>query len=282
MSVKLVMGAQRDSLEKLEKFGGEDGGVIFPHFRQVLENALRFELGEVGVMILRNQFPMDTIKRGERVDKVPGLITMLLAKNRSDIQFKSSWIETTKEVDIADPEKEYDVITAEGEMNLRAAIVKIKSSIFNSISEHGLQEGSSVKKDFDKLKTTYTENTLHDWIDDMETTFGIGNADLLDAYVNQLTQLRVMKVNENSDIVRNLLALTEQGGGDGSDVDYLHDFEMFDEERHKVSEFHQAIKDVIGEIKILVSSEKCEMPECTDERKIGEKIMKGLVFSDYY
>ena len=62
MSVKLVMGAQRDSLEKLEKFGGEDGGVIFPHFRQVLENALRFELGEVGVMILRNQFPMDTIK----------------------------------------------------------------------------------------------------------------------------------------------------------------------------------------------------------------------------
>ena len=132
MSVKLVMGAQRDSLEKLEKFGGEDGGVIFPHFRQDLENALRFELGEVGVMILRNQFPMNTIKRGERVDKVPGLITMLLAKNRSDIQFKSSWIETTKEVDIADPEKEYDVITAEGEMNLRAAIVKIKSSIFNS------------------------------------------------------------------------------------------------------------------------------------------------------
>ena len=109
MSVKLVMGAQRDSLEKLEKFGGEDGGVIFPHFRQDLENALRFELGEVGVMILRNQFPMNTIKRGERVDKVPGLITMLLAKNRSDIQFKSSWIETTKEVDIADPEKEYDV-----------------------------------------------------------------------------------------------------------------------------------------------------------------------------
>ena len=39
MSVKLVMGAQRDSLEKLEKFGGEDGGVIFPHFRQDLENA---------------------------------------------------------------------------------------------------------------------------------------------------------------------------------------------------------------------------------------------------
>ena len=74
MAVKLVMGAQRDSLEKLEKFGGEDGGVIFPHFRQDLENALRFELGEVGVMILRNQFPMNTIKRGERVDKVPGLI----------------------------------------------------------------------------------------------------------------------------------------------------------------------------------------------------------------
>ena len=32
MSVKLVMGAQRASLEKLEKFGGENGTVIFPHF----------------------------------------------------------------------------------------------------------------------------------------------------------------------------------------------------------------------------------------------------------
>ena len=42
MSVKLVMGAQRDSLEKLEKFGGEDGTVIFPHFITELENTLRW------------------------------------------------------------------------------------------------------------------------------------------------------------------------------------------------------------------------------------------------
>ena len=138
MSVKLVMGAQRDSLEKLEKFGGEDGGVIFPHFRQDLENALRFELGEVGVMILRNQFPMNTIKRGERVDKVPGLITMLLAKNRSDIQFKSSWIETTKEVDIADPEKEYDVITAEGEVSMRSMRAANSNSVMEDPRAGGL------------------------------------------------------------------------------------------------------------------------------------------------
>ena len=70
MSVKLVMGAQKDSLEGIEKFGGDDGTVVFPHFLTEVENALRFEMGEVGVQIMRNKFSMNTIKRGERVDKV--------------------------------------------------------------------------------------------------------------------------------------------------------------------------------------------------------------------
>ena len=42
------MGVQRDSLEGIQKFGGDDGTVVFPLFLTELENALRFEMGEVG------------------------------------------------------------------------------------------------------------------------------------------------------------------------------------------------------------------------------------------
>ena len=39
MAVKLVMGIQRDSLEGIKKFGGDDGTVVFQHFLTELENA---------------------------------------------------------------------------------------------------------------------------------------------------------------------------------------------------------------------------------------------------
>ena len=39
MSVKVVVGAQKDSLEGIEKFGGDNGTVVFPHFLTELENA---------------------------------------------------------------------------------------------------------------------------------------------------------------------------------------------------------------------------------------------------
>ena len=132
--------------------------MVFPHFLTELENALRFEMGEVGVQIMRNKFSTNTIKRGERVDKVSGLIDMLLSQNRSGIVFKSTWVEKMMAVNTEGAEEEYRGISEEGELFLHAAIKKIKASIFKSISECGLQEGSSVKKDFDKIMTTYTDD----------------------------------------------------------------------------------------------------------------------------
>ena len=133
MADKLVMGGQKDSLGDIKKFGGMEANVAWPHFFQDVENALRFEMGEVGIMILHNKFPVNSVQRGERVDQEPGLIKMLLSTNRSLITFKSAWTET-KEIN----GENVDVITSEGEMNLLAALKKVKSSIFQSLSTHGL------------------------------------------------------------------------------------------------------------------------------------------------
>ena len=132
MADKLVMGGQKDSLGDIKKFCGMEANVAWPHFFQDVENALRFEMGEVGIMILHDKYPMKAIQRGERVDREPGLIKMLLSGNRSMITFRSAWTET-KEIS----GENVDVITSEGEMNLLAALSKVKSSIFSSISTHG-------------------------------------------------------------------------------------------------------------------------------------------------
>ena len=115
MADKLVMGRQNDSLGDIEKFGGSEANRAWPHFFQDVENALRFEMGEVGIMILHNKFPMNLVQRGESVALEPGLIKMLLSANRSQITFRSAWTET-KEIN----GDNVDVITSEGEMN-RAA-----------------------------------------------------------------------------------------------------------------------------------------------------------------
>ena len=210
MADKLVMGRQVDSLAAIDKFGGSEANVAWPHFFQDVENALKFEMGNVGNMILNNKFPVNSVQRGERVDQEPGLIKMLLSTNRSLITFKSAWTET-KEIN----GDNVDVITSEGEMNLLAALEKVKSSIFSSISTHGLVEGTAVKKDFDCLRPTYSENTLYEWIQDMKTVYGVQNKELLEAYINQLTQLRVIPNIANADIVRNILA-REHDDGAGS------------------------------------------------------------------
>ena len=128
MADKLVMGGQKDSLGDIEKFGGSEANVAWPHFFQDMENALRFEMGEVGIMILHDKYPMKAIQRGERVDQEPGLIKMLLSENRSQITFRSAWTET-KEINGND----IDVITSEGEMNMLAALSNVKSSIVETL-----------------------------------------------------------------------------------------------------------------------------------------------------
>ena len=90
MADKLVMGRQVDSLAAIDKFGGMEANVAWPHFFQDVENALKFEMGNVGTMILNNTFPVNSVQRGERVDQEPGLIKMLLSANRSQITFRSA------------------------------------------------------------------------------------------------------------------------------------------------------------------------------------------------
>ena len=90
MADKLVMGGQKDSLGDIKKFGGMEANVTWPHFFQDVENALRFEMGNVGIMILNNTFPVNSVQRGGRVDQEPGLIKMLLSTNRSSRNPRSS------------------------------------------------------------------------------------------------------------------------------------------------------------------------------------------------
>ena len=135
MADKLVMGRQVDSLAAIDKFGGSEANVAWPHFFQDVENALKFEMGNVGNMILNNKFPVHSVQRGGRVDQEPGLIKMLLSTNRSLITFKSAWTET-KEIN----GDNVDVITSEGEMNLLAALWRSTSSV--NMRVWGIQSAS--------------------------------------------------------------------------------------------------------------------------------------------
>ena len=83
----------------------------------------------------------------------------------------------------------------------------------------------------------------------MEQIFGVDNQELLEAYVNQLTQLRVMKVHKDADIVQNLLAREREGesGSDTSD-DPLRGFVHYDEDVHKVLDFQQGIRETSDRI----------------------------------
>ena len=73
MADKLVMGRQVDSLAAIDKFGGSEANVAWPHFFQDIENALKFEMGNVGNMILNNQYPVHAVQRGQRVDQERGI-----------------------------------------------------------------------------------------------------------------------------------------------------------------------------------------------------------------
>ena len=49
---KVVMGDQKDVLEGMTKFSGNDGAVVWPMWKDDLMNRVKFELGTVAVRIL--------------------------------------------------------------------------------------------------------------------------------------------------------------------------------------------------------------------------------------
>ena len=70
--------------------------------------------------------------------------------NRSSVVYRRAWIEE------ANKEGEtVEVITPDGELNMTAAVQKIKRSVFMSISAHGLKENSTLQTEFDRLKDEY-------------------------------------------------------------------------------------------------------------------------------
>ena len=95
-------------------------------------------------------------------------------------------------------------------MSVVSAISRIKSSYFESIQEHGLVRGSKVAKDLAKKKLNYVDTTLPQWLVKMDSEFGVTDSELKDAYVEQMTSLRVIKANESADVLKNLLC----GDGD--------------------------------------------------------------------
>ena len=200
----------------MKRFGGLDGIVAYPHWLMELRNRLKFEGGNIVNAIIDGSFSLDSVQRGERVERAQDLINSLIVVNRSSVVYRRAWIEE------ANKEGEtVEVITPDGELNMTAAVQKIKRSVFMSISAHGLKENSTLQTEFDRLKDEYDEHTLVRWFTKMNTDFGVNNKELLNAYMNQLQQLRVMKSDENTDVVKNLLEQERDEGDHGESEDPL-------------------------------------------------------------
>ena len=228
---QVVMGDRKDSLEGMVQFSGNDGAIVWPLWKDNLMNRVKFEFGDVAIRILEGKLKEDDVKRGDKCEKVQDLIDMIIAKNRSGVCFRSEW--AAKEKKTQGQLQEY-TLTMLGERGLQAAISKIKMSYFNSINEHGLVAGCKVQKDYIKLKTKYDTDTLPSWFGKMNLRFGVDHRELYDAYIEQLTSLRVIKTTEDSDVLKNLL------NRDTLD-DICHGFECFNDKKHSIMELADAI-----------------------------------------
>eukprot|EP00936_MAST-01D_sp_MAST-1D-sp1_P002072 g2072.t1 len=96
-------------------------------------------------------------------------------------------------------------LTFMGAMNVKAAIERLKSSYFPSIEKHGIVVGCKVHKDFVELKDKHTKATLPAWLNKMQVQYGIKHEELLNAYVEQLTGLRVIKMTDGASVMHNLI-----------------------------------------------------------------------------
>ena len=66
-----------------------------------------------------------------------------------------------------------------GQMSMRSALRKIKSSFFLSIEWHRLDQDHKTFKDFQQLKLKYIDRTLPKWLSKMEEDFGIDQTEQL-------------------------------------------------------------------------------------------------------
>ena len=270
------MGDQKDVLEGMTKFSGNDGAVVWPMWKDDLMNRVKFELGTVAVRILEGKIRKDQVKIGVRIKAIQSLVNMVMARNRALVTFRAEWMEKSKKKqDDGAVQTDY-VLTMVGEMGLKTAISKTKSSYFKSIEKYGLAEGSKVLSDYKKLKLKYDETTMPEWLDKMDRLYGVNHRELFDAYVEQLTSLRVIKMTEDADVLRNLL------NQDTMD-DLCHGFECFHDKKHTITQLSEGITSVKDKITALRKTlEKVEEPECMEADVIVPKIIQKLKFLDDY
>ena len=231
---KLVVGRRAigDGLKDMDSFAGNNAEVVFPEWKQKLFDLIKFECGRVAVNVIEGRFKAERVRVGEDIDTVTELVNMLIAKNRTGIKLDARWFENSED---------RNVITQIGEMSMRAAVNQLKASYFDSIGRYALEEGTVVFKEYGKLRAKYDEDTLPDWLKKMDRLYGVKNKELYDAYVEQMTQLRVIKIDEEADIVKNLLKQSSDCGSD----DVCAGFETFNDVKHSIIDLSEGISEVV-------------------------------------
>ena len=163
-------------------------------------------------------------------------------------------------------------------MSLQSAITKIKRSYFQAIQVFGLVKSSATAKNFAKLKLNYANSTLPQWLHKMDHLFGVTDSELKNAYIEQMTGLRVLKASESADVLRNLLG--EYEDGDAKD-DVCRGFECFSDMKHTINQLAEGIEDCADKIRTLLGELEPE-PECMQAKIIVPKIVKSTKFVDQY
>ena len=139
-------------------------------------------------------------------------------------------------------------------------------------------KGCKVAKDLAKKKLNYTDTTLPQWLCKMDKQFGVTDSELKDAYVEQMTSLRVLKSQESAGVLRNLLG--EGGSGDAMD-DVCRGFECFNDMKHTIMQLAEGIEDCADKIRTLLGEHEQE-PECMQAKIIVPKIIKSIKFVEQY
>ena len=85
------MGDQKDVLEGMTKFSGNDGAVVWPMWKDDLMNRVKFELGTVTVRILEGKIRKEQVKAGVRIKALQSLVNMVMARNRALVTFRAEW-----------------------------------------------------------------------------------------------------------------------------------------------------------------------------------------------
>ena len=154
------MGDQADSLADMIKFSDNEGKIIWPAWRAELARREAFEFGDIGNAVIEGTLLEKDINAGDYATKHQPILNALISRSRAGVQMRSEWLverlrQPAGAVEVAGMHpltKMMHEISMMGQMSMRSALRKIKSSFFLSIERHGLDEESKTFKDFQKLK----------------------------------------------------------------------------------------------------------------------------------